>query len=253
MKQLLILLFIMPTIITYAQNEQPKDSLKKVFPTETDKEGYIVFPLKEVILPKPPQTAILPTADSIYMKIPSPVNTFQYPWMSSRIRNTQNPYSMDYARYNTFLLSPKSIFSTSSTYETYPTMGTIIQAEGTYTFRPNNRWDISGGIYTTKYTMPSRMHGSHPDVGLNATAAYRINDRLRIRLFGQYSAFGQHNATFGYMNPMYPQSNFGGIMELKINDYLEIHGGMERVYSPEKMKWITVPVLYPVINLKGKK
>lgn len=49
MKQILILLFLMPAIMTYAQNEQPGDSVKKVFPTETDKEGYIVFPAQEII------------------------------------------------------------------------------------------------------------------------------------------------------------------------------------------------------------
>ena len=164
-----------------------------------------------------------------------------------------DPFVMDYELYDTFILSGKTALSTFSTYNTYPTMGTIIQAGANYIYRPNERWELSGGMYTAKYTMPSRMHGSQFDIGLDASAAYRINDHLRIRLFGQYSAFGRENSFNGYMNPMYPQSCFGAVMEWKINNVLEIHGGMERVYDATKMKWVTAPILYPVINLRKKK
>ena len=55
------------------------------------------------------------------------------------------------------------------------------------------------------------------------------------------------------MNPMYPQSHYGVVMEVKINDYLEIQGGVERAYNASKMKWETVPILTPVIHLNRKK
>lgn len=108
-------------------------------------------------------------------------------------------------------------------------------------------------MYTAKYTIPSRMHGSQFDIGLDASAAYRINNFLRIRFFGQYSGFGKQNSLNGYMNPMYPQSHYGVVMEVKINDYLEIQGGVERAYNASKMKWETVPILAPVIHLNRKK
>ena len=108
-------------------------------------------------------------------------------------------------------------------------------------------------MYTAKYTIPSRMHGSQFDIVLDASAAYRINNFLRIRFFGQYSGFGKQNSLNGYMNPMYPQSHYGVVMEVKINDYLEIQGGVERAYNASKMKWETVPILAPVIHLNRKK
>ncbi|WP_320970026.1 hypothetical protein [Bacteroides nordii] len=41
-------------------------------------------------------------------------------------------------------------------------------------------------------------------------------------------------------------------MELKVTNWLELHGGMERVYDPMKMKWKTVPIAYPVFKIGGK-
>lgn len=79
---------------------------------------------------------------------------------------------MDYEHYGAFQLSPNSILSTFSTYNTYPTMGTIIQSGADFIYRPNERWELTGGMYTAKYTIPSRMHGSQFDIGLDASAAY---------------------------------------------------------------------------------
>ena len=179
-----------------------------------------------------------------------------FPWMDIRMGkmvSSYDPFVMDYEHYGAFQLSPNSILSTFSTYNTYPTMGTIIQSGADFIYRPNERWELTGGMYTAKYTIPSRMHGSQFDIGLDASAAYRINNFLRIRFFGQYSGFGKQNSLNGYMNPMYPQSHYGVVMEVKINDYLEIQGGVERAYNASKMKWETVPILAPVIHLNRKK
>ena len=100
--------------------------------------------------------------------------------------------------------------------------------------------------------MPSFVRSSQFDAGFNGSLVFRVNDRIRIRGVGQYSINGQGNATHGYLTPIAPQSYYGAIMELKVTDWLEIHGGAERVLDPVKGKWTTVPVLYPVINFKKK-
>ena len=69
-------------------------------------------------------------------------------------------------------------------------------------------------------------------------------------LIGEYSVNGERNASQGYLTPIYPQSGYGMILEIKFNDYIELHGGMERSYNPMKRKWETAPVVYPVIKLK---
>lgn len=259
MKKLFAFLFLVfLSLGLAAQSEQPKDStLLKRIPTETEGLPQQSPPPASAGARRDlPQPATL-NADSITLKnIALPAPTSDLPWMEvkmGKMVSAHYPFAMDYERYEAFPLSATGMLSTFSTYNTYPTMGTIIQAGADYTFRPNERWELMGGMYTAKYTMPLRMHGAQFDIGLNASAAYRINDFLRIRFIGQYSGFGRENSFNGYMNPSYPQSYYGVIMEVKVNDYLQIHGGMERTYNPTKMKWETMPILYPVINLGKKK
>ncbi|RGN37183.1 hypothetical protein [Bacteroides oleiciplenus] len=260
MKKLFILLFLLSVFLrVVAQNEQPEDStLLKRPPTEVNGLLQMAPPSTSSAISNremPVNTSI--SADSITLNVPPlPTYTPNLPWMDvkmGKMVSHYDPFVMDYELYDAFMLTGKTALSTFSTYNTYPTMGAIIQAGANYIYRPNERWELSGGMYTAKYTMPSRMHGSQFDIGLDASAAYRINGHLRIRLFGQYSAFGKQNSFNGYMNPMYPQSCFGAVMEWKINDVLEIHGGVERVYDATKMKWVTAPILHPVINLRKKK
>mgnify|MGYP001530806253 CR=1 FL=1 len=67
-------------------------------------------------------------------------------------------------------------------HNTYPTMGTHIQVGAIYTYAPNERWELSGGLFSAKYTMPSFQHGARNDFGFSGSAAYRINKFLRIRV-----------------------------------------------------------------------
>ena len=62
----------------------------------------------------------------------------------------------------------------------------------------------------------------------------------------------------GYLTPIYPQSGYGMVLEIKFNDYIELHGGMERSYNPMKRKWETSPMhcsmKYPkVMTVKTKR
>ena len=44
---------------------------------------------------------------------------------------------------------------------------------------------------------------------------------MRLHAFGQYSGYGRSNSFHGYMNPMYPQSGYGMVLELKVTDWLD--------------------------------
>ena len=237
MKKLFFLLFLLSVFLRIAaQNEQLKDStLLNRFPTENKGLPQIAPPTTSATFSRemPENTSI--GTDSVTLNVPPlPTHIPNLPWMDvkmGKMVSSYDPFVMDYEHYGAFQLSPNSILSTFSTHNTYPTMGTIIQSGADFIYRPNERWELTGGMYTAKYTIPSRMHGSQFDIGLDASAAYRINNFLRIRFFGQYSGFGKQNSLNGYMNPMYPQSHYGVVMEVKINDYLEIQGGVERSYN----------------------
>ena len=260
MKKLLLIIFALIPLCVIAQNEVQGDTLKSRLPvrvqqdassSKEDKSPNRSTPLSET---KELQSIDTNLSDSTTLHITPPEYVEPLPWMEFRPHSMHNPFEMDYERYAEFLLSPEVILDAYSNYNTYPTMGSIMEAgAGVVYYSPNERWELSGGVYAAKYTIPSRMHGAQMDLGLNASVGYRINDRMRIRAFGQYSGYGKSNSLNGYMNPMYPQSGYGIVMEVKVTDWLELHGGMERVYDPTKMKWTTVPLLYPVINIKKKK
>lgn len=245
----MLLLF---AVAAFSQSEVLRDSVKHL-PVITPAQGESQqmdnsnFALPDATLPHSPASQT--TTDSITLRITLPETT-KTPWPTPRLGENHNPWARDYNQYDQFILTPNSRISTYSTYNTYPTMGTYIIAGAAYTYQFNKHWDVTGGIYAAQYTMPSFIHGSRFDAGINGSLGYRFNDRLKIRVIGQYSLNGQRNAASGYLTPMAPQSYYGAIMELKVTDWLELHGGMERVYDSMKNKWSTVPILYPVIKIK---
>ena len=40
------------------------------------------------------------------------------------------------------------------------------------------------------------------------------------------------------------------VLELKVTDWLDLNGGLERSYDPTKMKRVTSPVFAPTIRIK---
>ena len=247
-------MFLLCTYTAFAQQvEVKKDSIGRAvhLPPEQkqllnmDKDGFV---LPDMNVAPNERTATI-QADSMTLHI-SPPEFIDVPWPAPRLGTSFDPFSRDYNRSDIFGINANSYLSTYSLYNTYPTMGTHIQAGAIYTYAPNDRWEFSGGVFGAKYTMPSFQHGARNDFGFTGSAAYRINDFLRIRAFGEYSVNGERNASQGYLTPIYPQSGYGMVLEIKFNDYIELHGGMERSYNPMKRKWETSPVLYLVIKLK---
>lgn len=257
MRTLLSLILILSSLCSYAQSELPGDTIKNRLPVIKEQVPSV---LKKDMPPnrngafseeQPELNYPMDRQDSVTLHVTPPEYIEPLPWADmEKMPFKSNPFDMDYERYANFLLSPEVILDMYSTYNTYPTMGSIMEAGAGITYySPNERWELSGGVYASKYTLPSRMHGAQMDLGLNASIAYRINDRIRIRAFGQYSGFGKSNSLNGYMNPMYRQSAYGIVMEVKISNHFEIHGGMERVYDPTKMKWTMAPMIYPVFRI----
>ena len=271
MKKLLLFIFATSSLWVHAQSELTGDTIKDRLPVI--KEQIPSLP-KGNILPKrtgafdesrPEQGFQIKQQDSVTLHITPPEYIEPLPWTDmEKIPFKSNPYDMDYQRYAEFLLSPEVILQAYSDYTTYTAMGSIMQAGAGITYySPNERWELSGGVYAAHYSMsnpsalsmaqyarPDAPRGTQWDMGINASIAYRINDRLRIRAFGQYSGYGKSNSFHGYMNPSYPQSSYGMVMELKVTNWMDIVGGVERIYDPTKMKWTTMPILHPVIYLR---
>ncbi len=249
-----LMLLLFPLLLT-AQTEATSDSLRTPLPElpvlpqqplRMDEAGFLLdvdFPIVA-----PAHTPM----DSMTFTVPT-IDYTPYPLPIPRLGEGGNPFALDYNLEQNFRLNSDRYLSTYSDYNTYPTMGTMIEAGADITQLLGDRWLFTGGIYTAKYTMPSLIHGARFDAGLRGSLSYRINDWLRVRTYGQYSINGQQNSTQGYLTPIAPQSRYGMVMEFKITERVSVEAGMERIYNPMKMKWENVPVFSPIINLGKKK
>ncbi len=269
MKKLLLLsLFILTSFCAYAQNELPGDTTKNRLPVikeqilSSPKENKNIGTFDES---QPQQNIQMESQNGINLQLTPPEYVEPLPWTDmEKIHFKKDIFENDFERYKEFLLSPNVILTMYGNHSTYPTMGSMMQAGAGITYySPDGRWELSGGIYAANYSMPTPSSlsgamyakrdapiGTQWDLGLNASIAYRINSYMRIYAFGQYSGYGKSNSFHGYMNPMYPQSRYGIVMQVKVTDWLDLNGGMERSYDPTKMKWVTSPIFGPTFHIK---
>ena len=83
------------------------------------------------------------------------------------------------------------------------------------------------------------------DLGAKGRLSFRINDRMKINMFGTYSVYNGYGMTPAsqlFMN----QNSYGGTLEFKISDSFGIEAGAEREFNPMTRKWETHPIIMPV-------
>lgn len=159
-----------------------------------------------------------------------------------------NPFANDYKFSSGLGLADNVWISTSSGHTTYPTLGENRVINANLNYRPANWLIISGGVYGAKY---SHIYGGlqnryYNDVGANAHVKFIVHDRIRFNVFGQYSAYGDKNRISGPMMHMYPQTYYGGSIEVKVTDKFGVEGGLIRELNPFNGKWVNRPFIAPV-------
>lgn len=251
-RSLFTLMLLSITSLCFSQIENQRDTIerKQGNAISVDPVPLLIQEVEKVI-PDIQSLSTLSEQESIQeklsLKFAVPVY-WDIPYAQPRLGDC-NHFRWDYKRFDAFSLSPNSQLFTYSISETFYTMGTYINLGAIYSYHPNEKWQLNGGIYAAKYTMPSFNRGPHMDYGFNGSIGYSINDWLAVRAVGQYSAKGQRNSKQGYLSPMAPQSSYGMIMSLKVNEWFWLEGGVERAYNPMKRKWKNTSVFYPVIDL----
>ena len=239
MRKLLFITFICSSLCAYAQSEIPEDTIKNRPPVKKEQIPFSPKENKRTGLDEsqPQQSLQGEQQEEINLHLPPSDYVEPLPWTDMKKIHFHN---------------------------TYPAMGSIMQAgAGVTYYSPDGHWELSGGVYAAHYSIsqPSSItgaqyakrdapRGTQWDIGYNASVSYRINPYMRLHAFGQYSGYGRSNSFHGYMNPMYPQSGYGMVLELKVTDWLDLNGGMERRYDPTKMKWVNSPIFAPTIRIK---
>jgi len=253
MKNLIFILLLLVSITAYSQNETPKDSfppLKKgslqlderlenylnldITGNKSAMTNYDLYqPLqkedvKEINLNLPPL--------DVYLGPPVESNNF-----------TRFPFANDYSYYSGMYLSDGAWLTSSSAQNAYPTIGAVRTVNMRFNYQPSDWLIISGGPYGSKYAL---YGGNYNDVGVGGSMKFILHDRVRINGYGQYSVRGKHNGVEGPMMGMYPQTYYGGTIELKISEKFGIEGGVIRELNPFNGKWVNRPYFAPVFYSK---
>ena len=123
-----------------------------------------------------------------------------------------------------------------------PSIGEARNAGVMYTQRLNDFITVTGGVYAAKYNVYGVRFN---DLGAKGKLSFRINDRMKINMFGTYSVYNGYGMTPAsqlFMN----QNSYGGTLEFKISDSFGIEAGAEREFNPMTRKWETHPIIMPV-------
>lgn len=259
MKSLVFILLLSISVSIYGQTEKLNDTIhfKKESPKFDEKLDYylrldnsdanIKNALPPLEIPKLKEAnkakdIIIPRLD-IYQGPPLESNTF-----------TRFPFINDYTFSSGMILSDNLWISTLSRQSEYPTLGGMRTVNMKLNYQPTDWLIISGGPYAAKYNLIYNPNGigyrqnHYNDIGVNSAIKFILHDRIRLNAYGQYSAYGKGNG-IPHMG-LYPNTYYGGGIELKITEKFGIEGGVIRELNPFNGKWVNRPYVAPVFYSK---
>jgi hypothetical protein len=253
MKNLIFILLLLGSITAYSQDETPKDSfppLKKGSLKMGERPENYLNP--DISGNKPAMTRYdlyqpLQKEDvkEINLNLP-PLDIYQGPPVEGN-NFTRYPFANDYSYYSGMYVSDGAWLSSSSIQNAYPTIGAVRTVNMRFNYQPADWLVISGGPYGSKYAL---YGANYNDAGVGGSMKFILHDRVRINGYGQYSVRGKHNGVAGPMMGMYPQTYYGGTIELKISEKFGIEGGIIRELNPFNGKWVNRPYIAPVFYSK---
>ena len=153
-----------------------------------------------------------------------------------------NPFGHDYIDGRAYQINSTGILSGYHSFQGLPSIGEARNVGVMYTQRLNDFITVTGGVYAAKYNVYGVRFN---DLGAKGKLSFRINDRMKINMFGTYSVYNGYGMTPAsqlFMN----QNSYGGTLEFKISDSFGIEAGAEREFNPMTRKWETHPIIMPV-------
>lgn len=153
-----------------------------------------------------------------------------------------NPFGHDYIDGRACQINNTGILSGYHSFQGLPSIGEARNVGVMYTQRLNDFITVTGGVYAAKYNVYGVRFN---DFGGKGKLSFRINDRMKINMFGTYSVYNGYGMTPAsqlFMN----QNSYGGTLEFKISDSFGIEAGAEREFNPMTRKWETHPIIMPV-------
>lgn len=256
MKKLVFILLLAISATAYSQTEVPKDSfppLKKESLNLNEKlDNYLQLNNENVTNQAKTKASLyhpLINEDEMYqlpdVNLP-PLDVYLGPPLESNTF-TSFPFANDFSFYGGQIISDQMWLSSSSSYNTYPLVGATRNVGMNFNYQPLDWLVVSAGPYGAKYNL---FGATYNDVGVNGAVKFILHDRIRLNGYGQYSVSGDRNGVAGPLMNMYPQTYYGGTIEVKITKNFGIEGGVIRELNPFNGKWVNRPYFAPVFYTK---
>jgi hypothetical protein len=144
--------------------------------------------------------------------------------------------------YSEFPLNDNSWISTARTSTDLIGLGGVYQVSANYNQKIGEFGILTGGVYAAKFNIYNNFYNN---AGVNGNFKLILNDRLSLNIFGQYTPM-TNTSMMQLMSPFYPQSNYGGSIEFKVNDKWGVVTGAEREFDVISRKWLTRPFIMPI-------
>ncbi|MDR0823816.1 MAG: hypothetical protein LBN74_01900 [Prevotella sp.] len=264
MRNLVFILLFIISATAYSQTEIPKDSLsilnRKPLKFDEKLDNYINFDISGNKVSSTKHNSYEPLQKEdvkpIELNLP-PLDIYTGPPVESNTF-TRYPFANDYRYDSGMSLGDGAWLSSASIQSTYPLIGASRTVSVRFNYQPSDRFIFSGGPYVAKnvlygahYNNKNVLYGTqYNDMGVTGSAKFILTDRVRINAYGQYSAYGKDHGVGPYMSGMYPQTYYGGTIEVKITDKFGIEGGVIRELNPFNGKWENRPYFSPVFYSK---
>lgn len=257
MKKIFFILLLTITTTLYGQNEVFKDSLpalKKGSLELNEKLDNYLKPSYNKNIKYNSENKNVLDLEALREQGIERVKDFKFPpidvYLGPPVESdtfTRYPFANDYIFNSGYTITNNMWLTSSSVQNTYPTLGAVRTIDVQYNYQPLDWLIISAGPYASKYNL---MGNFHNDFGVNGAAKFILHDRIRLNAYGQYSVNGDRNGVQGPMMNMYPQTYYGGTVELKITQKFGIEGGIIRELNPFNGKWVNRPYFAPVFYTK---
>jgi hypothetical protein len=255
MKIPVIIFLLAASAAAYSQTETPKDSFpplkKESLKLNERRDNYLQFNSSDAEQSKTRESLYYPaTNDNTKDKSPQlnfpPLDVYLGPPLESNTF-TAYPFANDYSFRSGYAISNGMWLSSSSSYSTYPLIGATRDVGINFNWRPIDWLAVSAGPYGAKYNL---FGATYNDVGVSGAVKFILTDRIRLNGYGQYSANGNRNGVAGPLMNMYPQTYYGGTIEVKITRNFGVEGGVIRELNPFSGKWVNRPYIAPVFYTK---
>ena len=159
-------------------------------------------------------------------------------------KNTFSPaLNLEGNLYKQIYFNSRNWINTTRIQEEFIGLGGMNLYGANYNWKIGDFMIVSPGIYASKYNIYNNFRN---DVGVNGKIQFVFSDHISMNLFGQYSVYGQKNSVIPLMTSMFPQTNFGGSFEFKVNDKWGIMVGTDREFDFRLKKWILKPFIMPL-------